>query len=336
VVQFSKNDDQIDSDVRLLFIFLDGVGLGIDDPGVNPFSRFGLPHIEKMLGGHKFLANGIVQNDTTGKLLANTMSGSLFALDACLGVEGIPQSATGQASLMTGTNVPAMLGYHEGPKPTPPIINLIENGTMLSELAKHGKSAALVNAFPERYFEAIEANYRIPGVIALSTRQAGFQLKTAEDLMEGNAISADLIGEGWRSHLGLPNTPVLSLDEAGRRLCQLAGLSDLSIFEYWLTDMAGHHQDLQAAQSLLETLDCVMDSLIRAWDFNDGLILLTSDHGNLEDLSSRRHTKNNVPLLIIGSNRQRKRFVNLLVESQALSERLDLTSIAPAIISYFS
>ena len=44
---------------------------------------------------------------------------SLLALDAGLGVEGLPQSATGQAVLLTGVNIPAELGYHYGPKPNP-------------------------------------------------------------------------------------------------------------------------------------------------------------------------------------------------------------------------
>ena len=49
--------------------------------------------------------------------------------------------------------------------------------------------------------------------------------------------------------------------------------------------------------SLLETLDTVFGSLLSTWDYENGLILLTSDHGNLEDLSTRRHTRNDVPLL---------------------------------------
>jgi 2,3-bisphosphoglycerate-independent phosphoglycerate mutase len=319
---------------RILFLFLDGVGLGVDNPDVNPFSRFELHHIDKILNGHKLLADGHAQNRISDNLLADTDSASLLALDACLGVEGIPQSATGQASLMTGINAASFLGYHEGPKPTPPIFNLVKNGTMLSELANHGKSAALVNAFPKRYFETIDAGYRLPGVIALSTRLAGYQLKTAADLNEGNAISADFTAEGWRSHLGFPDTPVLTTSQAGERLSTLAQNTDLAIFEYWLTDVAGHHRDFPAAQKLLESLDMVMNSLINSWNFDQGLILLTSDHGNLEDLSTRRHTLNNVPLLIIGSREQRALFIQYLKEFRATSLNMDLTHIAPAILKY--
>ncbi len=55
--------------------------------------------------------------------------------------------------------------------------------------------------------KSIDSGYRIPGVIALSANQAGIQLKTLEDLIEGNAISADFTAEGWHGHLGYINTP---------------------------------------------------------------------------------------------------------------------------------
>jgi 2,3-bisphosphoglycerate-independent phosphoglycerate mutase len=320
--------------VRILFIFLDGVGLGFNDPEINPFARFRMRHIEDILGNHKLIADGRIHNGNLEDLIVDTQSASLIALDATLGVGGIPQSATGQASLLTGVNVPALLGFHDGPKPTPPIISLINNGTMLSELAARGKSASLVNAFPPRYFETIEAGYRLPGVIALSTRSAGFSLKTADDLRHDDAISADFTAEGWRSHLGLPDTPVLNLAQAGERLNSLASKTDLTVFEFWLTDIAGHHRDLKAAQTLLESLDEVMSSLTRAWDFESGLIMLTSDHGNMEDLSTRRHTLNDVPLLVIGSCEQRRVFIQYLTESVALSSHMDLTSVAPAILRY--
>jgi len=50
--------------------------------------------------------------------------------------------------------------------------------------------------------------------------------------------------------------------------------------------------------------------------------LLTSDHGNLEDLTTRRHTLNRVPALVIGGEQARRQFVAGLHA---------LTSVAPAI-----
>ncbi len=320
--------------MKVLFIFLDGVGLGVDDPDVNPFARPIMLSLETLLGGHKLIADGQISGPERATVLVESQYASLLSLDACLGIEGLPQSATGQASLLTGLNVPAMLGFHEGPKPTPPILALLKNGTMISELEKRGRFAALVNAFPNRYFDNIDTGYRIPGVIALSTQEAGFRLKTTEDLRRGTAISADFTAEGWHTHLGILDTPILSLPQAGQRLSELASESDLTIFEYWLTDVAGHHQDMPGALTLLQSIDTVLGSLVQSWDFNAGIILLTSDHGNLEDLSTRRHTRNEVPLLIIGSHEQRKHFFNAMVGARSSNDNLNLTDFAPAILKY--
>jgi len=320
--------------MKLLFIFLDGVGLGDDNPVTNPFVHTNMPNLEKILDGHKLIADGHISGAEPDYCLVKTDYASLLALDARLGIEGIPQSATGQASLLTGINVSAKLGFHDGPKPTPAIIELIHKGTIFTQLHQHGRAASLVNAFPPRYFESIDSGYRIPGVIALSAKQAGIQLKTLADLIEGNAISADFTAEGWHGHLGYINTPILNHVQAGERLNSLANASDLTIFEYWLTDLAGHHQDMKSACTILETLDAVIGSLLDTWDEENSLILLTSDHGNLEDLSTRHHTLNDVPLLIIGSRELRELFTHQLNAARASKPKLDLTDIAPAILNY--
>jgi phosphopentomutase len=67
---------------------------------------------------------------------------------------------------------------------------------------------------------------------------------------------------------------------------------------------------------------------------DSGLILLTSDHGNLEDLSTRHHTRNQVPLLLIGSQDQRDQFTRLMRSVGPAKSRLDLTAVAPAILNF--
>jgi bisphosphoglycerate-independent phosphoglycerate mutase (AlkP superfamily) len=161
--------------------------------------------------------------------------------------------------------------------------------------------------------------------IPLAATSAGLPLLTAEDLHAGQAISADFTAQGWRDHLGLPDTPVLSPFQAGERLAILAQKADFSLFEYWLSDYAGHGQEMKAAVELLGTFDQVLTGLLSAWDDQAGLILITSDHGNLEDLSTRRHTANPVPALVIGAPDVRRRFVAGL---------RDLTDVYPAIVQY--
>lgn len=310
--------------MRFLFLFLDGVGLGGSDPAANPFAGLHLPTLQSLLGGRRMVLDAFSANGAaTGNVLHEGERATLLALDASLGVDGLPQSASGQATLLSGENIPAALGYHYGPKPNPAIVRLLSRGTLFSRLRAAGRQAALLNAYPPGYFEAIHSGRRMYSAIPLAVNQAGIPLKTHTDLQRGEALAADFTARGWHDHLGLRDTPLLEPVEAGRRLAQLACRLDFAFFEYWLSDYAGHHQDLQAAREILTTLDQVLEGLLEAWDDDQGLVLLTSDHGNLEDLSTRRHTANPVPALLIGSPALRRAFTAGLH---------DLTGVAPAIL----
>jgi bisphosphoglycerate-independent phosphoglycerate mutase (AlkP superfamily) len=120
--------------------------------------------------------------------------------------------------------------------------------------------------------------------------------------------------------LGFVDAPVMQADEAGRKLAAVAKEYDFSLFEYWASDYAGHGQEMDTAVQLMETFDGVLGGLVEEWDH--GLILVTSDHGNMEDLSTRRHTDALVPALVIGDKAARNEFTRDMKE---------LTDIAPAI-----
>ena len=300
--------------MNILFLFLDGVGLGSDDPDINPFTRADMPNLRALLGGNPLTAS-------TAPL--ETERATLVPLDANLGVDGLPQSATGQAVLLTGINIPKEIGYHYGPKPNPEVAAYLKNGkTLFSWLRANGKTAALLNAYPSRYFHGINSGKRLYSSVPLALTNAGFPLFTKDDMYAGRALSADFTGEGWRSFLGFTDVPILTSNSAGRKTAELAAQYDFSFFEYWASDYAGHKQNMPAACTLLESFDGVLGGLLEAWDEAHGLILLTSDHGNLEDLSTRRHTDAKVPGLVIGSKSARDDFVQRLT---------DLTGIAPAI-----
>jgi len=300
--------------MRVLFLFLDGVGLGLKDPTINPFAKADLPSLKSLLQGHALLAE-------TVPFFGNRAT--LLALDACLGIEGLPQSATGQATLLTGINVPGMLGYHYGPKPNPSIAHFVKNGNLFGKLHKQGKRVTLINAYPDGYFDAINSGRRIYSAIPLAVTSAGLKLKNATDLSERNAIAADFTAQGWKEHLNLIDTPTITPGQAGTQLASLSKKYDFTFFEYWLSDLVGHRQDMHNACSILETVDVVLGSLVESWNDDEGLIILTSDHGNLEDLSTRRHTTNPVPALLIGTQAVREKLQHKLNS---------LSDIAPSIL----
>lgn len=314
--------------MKILFIFLDGVGLGNDSPGINPFAKQEMPNLQQQLGGFQFVLGS--------HLPVQSERVSLLALDACLGIPGIPQSATGQATLLTGDNIPARLGYHYGPKPNLPIREYLNNGNLFNRLVEMNLDCSMVNAYPPRYFESIESGRRMYSTFPMAVTKAGLALKTYDDLLAGNALSADFTAKGWREHLNLIGTPQLTETEAGMRLGQLSNNYDFTLFEYWLTDYAGHRQDMSQARALLTSFDKVLGGLLSVWKDEDGLIILTSDHGNLEDMSTRRHTKNPVPALLIGHTELRGYFIHLMYAANKSQENLDITCLAPAMVGFLS
>lgn len=303
--------------MRFLFLFMDGVGLGEDAPENNPLAAAKMPNLHQLLDGSKLLAQAAP---------LETERATLLALDPNMGVPGLPQSATGQAALLTGKNIPALVGEHYGPKPNPAVRELLAQETLFSRLKQRGYKAATLNAYPNRYFEAIDTGKRLYSAIPQTAVNAGIALKTQEDLYAGEALSVDFTGEGWRSFLKDDRAPIRTLPEAGKKLAELAQSVDLAFFEYWPSDYAGHRQDKGDALTLLENFDQMLGGLLENWDMTTGLILITSDHGNLEDLSTRRHTANPVPGLLIGSPENRQIFC------QDLNTLADVT---PAILRFY-
>jgi hypothetical protein len=272
--------------------FLDGVGLGGADPNVNPFVTANLPHLTNLLGKGWFLTRQPI----------HTERASLVPTDANLDMPRKPQSATGQATILTGRNVPQLVGEHYGPKPNPAVATVIAQGSLFQEVVDAGGQAALITPYPQGYFDAVARGKRLLSAVPLAATQAGLALMTADDLQNGRAVSPGFTGQFWRDHLSHNGIPLLTLDEAGRQIAHIASGYQFSFFEHWPSDRAGHRGTLAAAVSHLEMIDEVMGGLLAAWDDENGLLILTSDHGNIEEKDQRRHTRNPVPTLLVGAN----------------------------------
>ncbi len=131
--------------VSIFFIFLDGVGLGSPDPKINPLARANLPHLADLLEGRRLLSGA---EPFTGP------QASFRSVDATLGVDGVPESATGQAALLTGVNVPQIIGTHYGPKPDARIRAILQKHNLLRRLTGAGLRCRLLNAYPEFIFRS--------------------------------------------------------------------------------------------------------------------------------------------------------------------------------------
>ena len=289
------------------FVFLDGVGLGPGGPE-NPFAMLDLPHVERLVGGQRW----------TDAAAPFTRPGHVFRpIDATLGVEGLPQSGTGQASLFTGINCAERAGRHFGPFPHSTSKPVIARENLFVRLREIGRAGAFVNAYPERFFRFAEERNRWT-VTTLCCVEAGVPLRREADVRAGEALTADLTGAAWPLHLGL-DIPVITEADAGRRLARLSRAADLTLFEYYLTDKAGHSRDPDRAAAVLQSLDAFFGGLLGALGPDD-LLVVTSDHGNLEDLSTKSHTRHPVPLVALGRG------------AEALADVGSLTDVTPALV----
>lgn len=277
---------------RLLFVFLDGVGLGPPGPG-NPLSAEAWPAFRTLAGGYDW-------TDETPTLAEDN---HVFRpIDARLDVDGLPQSGTGQATLFTGENGAERAGRHFGPFPHSTAKPVLAERTIFHKVqARFGESdepCAFANAYPPRFFAHAQKRGRWT-VTTRAARGAGVRLRRRADLEAGRALAADLTADGWREHLGL-DVPHLTPAQAGRQLLRLSRDHVFTLFEYYLTDKAGHGRGDRTPRSVLADLDAFFDALLDDFRPSKELLLVTSDHGNVEDPSRKTHTLAPVPLVAYG------------------------------------
>ncbi len=277
---------------RVIFLFLDGVGLGPDDSVVNPLAVDAYPTLAHLLDGHKPVA-------TTG--LLTTQHASLIPTDANLGVEGRPQSATGQATILTGVNAAQELGEHYGPRPDGRVREVLRRGTIFTQLHALGLRSFFCNAYPPGYFAVINRGRRLLSAIPCAATMAGQALPTTYNLRQGHALAADFTNQGWRDAMGYQDIPVYTPAAAGAQLWQIAQPYAFTFFEHWQTDLLGHRADLPGAVANFQRFDGFLGGLIAAADLRETLIIVAADHGNVEECNHGKHTTNPALTLLVGA-----------------------------------
>ena len=128
---------------------------------------------------------------------------------------------------------------------------------------------------------------------------------------QGQAVYWDITGERL-SRYGLHRAEI-SVAEAGQRLLNLSQSHSITLLECYLPDEAGHAQDYDQSQRSLLRIDQLIAQIVSGLS-PDTTLIVTSDHGNIEDLSTPRHTRNPVPLIAFGPGAPAFASVTSLVE----------------------
>ena len=275
-------------------IFFDGWGLGANDPATNPFLTHPMPTL-------RGLFDGKLPTNDNGRF--ESSRATLVPTDATLGVSGLPQSATGQTTIFTGVNASREIGEHLGPYPNAALRRILAQDNIFQRLVAANRRAAFANAYPPIFFERLARGKARRSATSYAAHGASVRYRDINDLRAGNAVSAFVTNDRWRE--GAADVPLITANEAGRNLARLANEHDFTLFEYFLTDAAGHKGNADFTRRVLDEVDELLRGVIDGMDLSESLILTTSDHGNVEDTSAKGHTLNPVPTLLIGAGREK-------------------------------
>lgn len=272
------------SDASVVLFFIDGLGIGTRGP-FNPLDN---------LTDAAPLA--VFQNEPPEPLF----DGMVVATDARLGIEGRPQSASGQTTILTGVNAPAQLGYHKQGFPNKPLLEIINAHSIFRQLHEAGVGPiTFANAYSDRFFTE---RPRWISATTAAVEAAGMTFRNIADLRNGAAVFMDftnrvLIERGV-------DVAVRTEEDAADVLARIAAENRFTLYEYFITDKVGHEQDMPKAKEILTSLARFIRELLVRLDLKRTTVILTSDHGNIEDLSSRNHTLHQVPTIIWGFQRE--------------------------------
>jgi len=295
---------------RVILIFIDGLGIGEKNPEINPCAHRGFKYLD-------------IFNDQE-EASEKPFGGLVRPLDTTLDVEGLPQSATGQTALLCGVNAAQLLKRHLQGFPNHLLRQLIRKESLLKKLKERGKKVAFINAYPPIYFElGPEALERRLSVTSHATLAADFPFFTFEDVRSGRSIYQEFTNQSLQANH--PELPIFTPQQAGKILARAALNFDFSLYEYFQTDRAGHSLNMERAQAELLKLEQFLDGFFTQIDLNTTLVLLTSDHGNIEDMSVKTHTRH--PALTIVWGHRKHEF------SRSLHSIID---VAPAILRYLA
>ncbi len=262
--------------MRVALLFIDGVGIGRRDLETNPLAR-----AELLMSQF---------DDGTGTALPH--GGDLRALDTTFDVPGRPQSATNQTAMYTGEPAPVLLGKHLLGYPNPFLRELIGRRSIVKRLVEAGRTASFANGYPKVYFDMVDTHRHFkPSASTLAFRAGNVALRTLDDGLPHDIDGALARARGF-------DTPPRTIDEAAEHFWKLS--ADFTLFEHFLADQAAHERETQAVERALETFDDFARAVVERRPA-DAQLLICSDHGNAEDLSTRSHTLAKVALLSFGA-----------------------------------
>jgi phosphopentomutase len=152
-------------------------------------------------------------------------------------------------------------------------------------------SVDFLNTYRPSFFEkSFEQKMKRTSCSTVSVLAASVPFHQQQDLFSRKSICHDLTNEVFQEN-GF-DAPLFTPAESAQILVHALEEFDFLMFEFFLTDLVGHAQDMDRAKKVIQRLEAFLESALSNIDLSQCTFLLISDHGNFEDLSTRSHTKN--------------------------------------------
>ena len=294
-------------------IFMDGVGIGKRDYEYNPFYKLGFKTFTELLGSIPSLElPTLTKNDIY-----------VFPVDASMGIPEIPLSGTGQTSIFCGFNASKLIGKHFGPYPYSALVPLIKDLNIFKTFIQKKKKVQFANAYPKAFFDYINSGRKRLSVTTLSCLMNGMKLNKISDLHSGKALSAEIDNSRLAKRMNY-KLPIIKPETAANRLLRIGAQNHFTLFEIFHTDHLGHGRYIEYLEETIETLDRFLFHILTNLKKNMTLIVC-SDHGNFEDLSTKMHTFNPALCITSGKNSEHlyKKIKSLYDIKPAIMEMYD-------------
>jgi hypothetical protein len=276
----------------VLLVFVDGFGW---PPGPLAESRYAdLPTVRQLLANHA------------------------VPLDATLGMPGLPQSATGQTAIFTGINASQRLGRHVEGFPNAALREMIKANSLFRRLKEAGRTCTFANAYLRG--PARDLPLALRSVTTVMTYDALGTTRERAELDAGRAVLHD-VTQASAPKIGIDDLPVISEETGAEHLLTALREVDFCLFEYFLTDHAGHRGEPSWQHAILASVDRFLAGIVANLDQERELFLLVSDHGNIESNADHHHTANPVPWVAVGRGAE-----------TALADCHSLLDVAPKIL----
>ena len=282
--------------MKVIYLFIDGVGLR-PAASDNPVNMEVCPTLCRLIERHS------------------------KPIDACLGVEGFPQSATGQATMFTGVNCAAAIGKHCEGFPGPALRQIVEKDNIFIQLKNRGRRVKFADAYLVDSADEL-ASRRFKSVTTVMALTVPETISTLDDLMNDSAVMQDLTRETIQDRY--PDIPIVRPQRAAEHLFRLALGYDFTLYEFFQTDVSGHSMDYTRACAVLRVYDRFLSTLVSCVEAAGITLVMTADHGNIEQINSRGHTSNPVPFIVYGPK-----------ERQIRDRVSSLVDVTPALLAAF-